>query len=117
MRSRVGATSSRAPVSAILAGRPIYRKGTRLVVCAVCGWPLGSPERHGDVVMTNLLGEEASRWRDLAAEPRVHLHLYGKREARDGRKMGHVTALGPTIEAARDIARTAASCIRFGASA
>lgn len=62
---------------------------------AVCGWPLGSPERHADVVMTNLLGAEADRWRDLAAEPRVHLHLYGKREARPGRKMGHFNRLTP----------------------
>ena len=62
---------------------------------AVCGWPLGSPERYGDVVMTNLLGEEASRWRELAAEPRVHVHLYGKRESRPGRKMGHFNRVTP----------------------
>jgi 5-(carboxyamino)imidazole ribonucleotide synthase len=62
---------------------------------AVCGWPLGSPERYADVVMTNLLGEEASRWRELAAEPRVHVHLYGKRESRPGRKMGHFNRVTP----------------------
>lgn len=62
---------------------------------AVCGWPLGTAERHSDVVMTNLLGEEASRWQELAGEPGLHLHLYGKREARPGRKMGHVNRLSP----------------------
>ena len=64
-------------------------------VRAVCGWPLGSPERHSDVVMTNILGDEINRWRELAAEPRVHLHLYGKRQARQGRKMGHFNRVTP----------------------
>lgn len=64
-------------------------------VRAICGWPLGTPERHSDVVMTNLLGNEAAGWRQLAAEPGLHLHLYGKREARPGRKMGHVNRLSP----------------------
>ncbi len=62
---------------------------------AVCGWPLGSPERYGDVVMTNLLGDDVHRWGELAAEPRVHIHLYGKREARPGRKMGHFNRVTP----------------------
>jgi 5-(carboxyamino)imidazole ribonucleotide synthase len=64
-------------------------------VRAVCGWPLGTPERHADVVMTNILGDEISHWRELAAEPRVHLHLYGKRQARQGRKMGHFNRVTP----------------------
>lgn len=64
-------------------------------VRAVCGWPLGSPERHADVVMTNLLGDEAALWRELAAEPGLRLHLYGKSEARPGRKMGHINRLAP----------------------
>ena len=56
---------------------------------AVAGWPLGdTTPRHG-VRMTNLLGDEAGKWRELAAT-RGRLHLYGKREARPGRKMGHV---------------------------
>ena len=63
---------------------------------AVCGWPLGSPERHADVVMTNILGDEINRWRELAARTRtVHLHLYGKAEARPGRKMGHFNRVTP----------------------
>jgi 5-(carboxyamino)imidazole ribonucleotide synthase len=62
---------------------------------AVCGWPLGSSERYADVVMNNLLGDEINRWAELAAEPGVHLHLYGKREARKGRKMGHFNRVTP----------------------
>lgn len=62
---------------------------------AISGWPLGSPERHSDVVMSNLLGDEASHWATLAAEPGTAIHLYGKTEARPGRKMGHVNRLTP----------------------
>lgn len=60
---------------------------------AVCGLPLGSSERHSDAVMKNLLGEDAARWQEILAEPAARLHLYGKAEARPGRKMGHVTKL------------------------
>jgi len=62
---------------------------------AVAGWPLGDPERHSDVVMTNLLGDDAGKWAELASEPRTAVHLYGKAEARPGRKMGHVNRLTP----------------------
>lgn len=62
---------------------------------AVAGWPLGPVERHSDVVMTNLIGEDAAAWAALAAEPGAALHLYGKDEARPGRKMGHVNRIGP----------------------
>ncbi|MDE2385193.1 MAG: 5-(carboxyamino)imidazole ribonucleotide synthase [Alphaproteobacteria bacterium] len=62
---------------------------------AVAGWPLGSTARHSDVVMTNLLGDEAANWQVLAAQPDVGLHLYGKAEARPGRKMGHFNKLRP----------------------
>ena len=60
---------------------------------AVAGWPLGSTRRHSDAEMVNLIGSEALDWYRLAAEPGVALHLYAKREARAGRKMGHVTRL------------------------
>ncbi len=60
---------------------------------AVVGWPLGTTDRHSDAQMSNLVGEEANDWRRLAAEPGVCLHLYGKSEARPGRKMGHFTRL------------------------
>ena len=62
---------------------------------AICGWPLGLPHRHSDVVMMNLLGDEAHNWAGLAAEPHAGLHLYGKVEARRGRKMGHINRLTP----------------------
>ena len=62
---------------------------------AVAGWPLGSAIRHSDAVMENLIGADALAWRDLAAETGCCLHLYGKHEARAGRKMGHVTRLTP----------------------
>jgi 5-(carboxyamino)imidazole ribonucleotide synthase len=45
--------------------------------------------------MTNLIGAEMERWRALAGEEGTALHLYGKAEARPGRKMGHVTRLYP----------------------
>lgn len=64
-------------------------------VRAICGWPLGETVRHSDAVMTNLIGADADKWRELAAEEGAALHLYGKTEAREGRKMGHVTRLYP----------------------
>jgi 5-(carboxyamino)imidazole ribonucleotide synthase len=64
-------------------------------VRAVCGWPLGSTRRHGRVEMRNLIGEDANAWAALLAEPGACLHLYGKHEARAGRKMGHVTRIFP----------------------
>ena len=63
-------------------------------VRAICGLPLGATERTAPrVEMANLIGDEADRWRDILADPAAHLHLYGKDEARAGRKMGHVTRL------------------------
>ena len=62
---------------------------------AVCGWPLGSPRRHGRAEMRNLIGTQIDAWRDLLAEPGACLHVYGKHEAREGRKMGHVTRIFP----------------------
>ena len=58
---------------------------------AVAGWPLGDPTRHADAVMENIIGAEIEAWESLAKSGA--LHLYGKREARLGRKMGHVTRL------------------------
>ncbi|NDF13075.1 MAG: 5-(carboxyamino)imidazole ribonucleotide synthase [Proteobacteria bacterium] len=58
---------------------------------AVCGLPLGSVRRHSDVVMKNLIGHDYNNWQDiLAKDPHAKVHLYGKREVREGRKMGHV---------------------------
>jgi len=60
---------------------------------AVAGLPLGDPARHGDCVMENLIGDDILRAPALLAEPGLMLHLYGKEEARPGRKMGHFTRL------------------------
>lgn len=61
-------------------------------VRAICGLPLGDTALTGaSVAMENLIGADADRWAELLAEPGTHLHLYGKGEARPGRKMGHVT--------------------------
>lgn len=62
---------------------------------AVIDWPLGTTDRHSDAEMINLIGAEVDAWRDLASEPDLCLHLYGKRDAREGRKMGHATRLLP----------------------
>jgi 5-(carboxyamino)imidazole ribonucleotide synthase len=64
------------------------------LVRAICGLPLGPVDlRAKQVVMTNLIGDEAQQWRTIVAEPGARLHLYGKRKARPGRKMGHVNRL------------------------
>jgi 5-(carboxyamino)imidazole ribonucleotide synthase len=62
-------------------------------VRAVCGLPLGSTERHSNAVMQNLIGDDVKGWSDVLDSPSHKLHLYGKAEARPGRKMGHVTRL------------------------
>ena len=58
----------------------------------VAGWPLGDAARHSDAVMENIIGAEAADWQKLAAGGGA-LHLYGKSEIREGRKMGHITKL------------------------
>jgi len=63
---------------------------------AIAGWPLGDGQRHLDVVMENLIGEDVLQARSLAAEPGTALHLYGKTDVKAGRKMGHVNRVtGP----------------------
>ena len=57
---------------------------------AITGWPLGDGARHSDVVMENLIGDDIARIPAIAREPHAAIHLYGKAEARPGRKMGHV---------------------------
>lgn len=73
-------------------------------VRAVCGLPLGSVRAHGPAAMANLLGdlwlEGRMDWRRVAAMDEVKIHLYGKAEPRRGRKMGHLTAVAETPEAA-----------------
>ena len=63
-------------------------------VRAICGLPLGSTALvTRGAVMDNLIGDAANAWPTILADPASHLHLYGKAEARAGRKMGHVTRL------------------------
>ena len=63
-------------------------------VRAICGLPLGDTGLVVPrVTMQNLVGDDVDRWCDILADPCAHLHLYGKDEARPGRKMGHVTRL------------------------
>ncbi len=82
---------------------------------AVCGVPLGDTEQLRPAAMANLLGdlwmEGEPEWTMALAFPEVKLHLYGKREARPGRKMGHLTALAGTTEAAARLALTARATI------
>ncbi|UJA19033.1 5-(carboxyamino)imidazole ribonucleotide synthase [Thermoleophilia bacterium SCSIO 60948] len=88
---------------------------------AVLGWPLGETTlRAPAAVMANVLGAPET---DLArglprvlAVPDAHPHLYGK-EVRAGRKIGHVTALGPTLDAAEDNARRCAAILETGGEA
>ena len=76
-------------------------------VRALCGLPLGETRLHAPTVMANLLGDlwfpEPGKiaepdWQQLFARPSVKLHLYGKREPRPGRKMGHLTAVGENLD-------------------
>ena len=62
---------------------------------AIAGWPLGPTTAHARVEMTNLLGDDIEQWKTLSAEPDLRLHLYGKAEARPGRKMAHVNRVKP----------------------
>ena len=84
-------------------------------VRAVCGLPLGDTSVIKPVVMVNILGDAwkptpagavtEPNWSMLLATPNAKLHLYGKREPRVGRKMGHFTVTGPTADAALEAAR------------
>ena len=77
-------------------------------VRAVCGLPLGSTQRLRQAAMVNLLGDvllpEDLNWGGVLSDPDLKLHLYGKREPRPGRKMGHLTVLADDVD---DAARRA----------
>jgi 5-(carboxyamino)imidazole ribonucleotide synthase len=87
-------------------------------VRAVCGLPLGSTEMLRPAAMANLLGDlwEAGEpdWAAALRFPEVKLHLYGKRAPRPGRKMGHLTALAATPEAARAAVLAARAALTAG---
>jgi len=73
-------------------------------VRTVCELPFGDTRLHTPVVMMNLLGDlwgsSQPIWNELLASPNTKLHLYGKHEARPGRKMGHFCTLNPDLNAA-----------------
>ena len=88
---------------------------------AILDLPLGVTDLVAPAaVMVNILGERDAPVEatprglpEALAVPGAHVHLYGKRRSRPGRKMGHVTALGPDIAAAEAIAARAAACVRL----
>jgi 5-(carboxyamino)imidazole ribonucleotide synthase len=100
-------------------------------VRAMTGMPLGDPRQHSPAVMLNILGDvwfpsgagEAKAqkgaapvtppWDQVAAMPAARLHLYGKEEAREGRKMGHVNFTAPTLDEARTAARDCARLLHI----
>ncbi len=87
-------------------------------VRAICGLPLGSTQLLRPAAMANLLGDVwadgTPNWAAALALPNVSLHLYGKAEARPGRKMGHLTALAETSEAAVKLVREARLALAGG---
>jgi 5-(carboxyamino)imidazole ribonucleotide synthase len=97
-----------------------------LQVRTMADLPLTQPRQHSPAVMLNLLGDlwfpkqlgsdpNSSQvepaWHEVLALPGTHLHLYGKREARVGRKMGHLNITAATPEAARQTALQAAAIL------
>ncbi len=92
-----------------------------LQVRAMCGLPLVAPRLHSPSVMLNLLGdlwfgadgrERTPPWAEVLALPGVHLHLYGKADARRGRKMGHLTVTAADAGSAHTVAQQA--CVLLG---
>jgi 5-(carboxyamino)imidazole ribonucleotide synthase len=87
-------------------------------VRVLCGLPLGDPSQHTPAVMVNLLGDIWSagepRWEAVLGHPGAHLHLYGKREARPGRKMGHVTVCEEPATRAIDVAMDIRTALGIG---
>jgi len=91
-----------------------------LQVRAMTGAPLIAPRLHSPCVMLNLLGDlwpagGEPDWAAVLALPGVHLHLYGKAEARPGRKMGHLTVTAATADQADSTARAVAACLGLAA--
>ena len=91
-----------------------------LQVRTLAGLPLVQPRQHSPAIMLNLLGdlwfregdqEQTPDWAGVLALPGTHLHLYGKLSARKGRKMGHLTITGASVEAVRATALQAAQLL------
>ncbi|MDQ3059193.1 MAG: 5-(carboxyamino)imidazole ribonucleotide synthase [Pseudomonadota bacterium] len=93
-----------------------------LQVHAMAGLPLPAPRQHSPAIMLNLLGDvwfdaqghkRTPDWLAVLALPGAHLHLYGKTDARPGRKMGHLTLTGVDVASVKATARQAAQILRL----
>ena len=90
---------------------------------AVMGWPLGSTAlRANGVAMVNVLGREeesgaVANYADVLRNPDLHMHIYGKKQSRSGRKMGHITVLAGSVEEAEKTALEAEAKLQFAGSA
>jgi 5-(carboxyamino)imidazole ribonucleotide synthase len=91
-----------------------------LQVRAMTSLPLPQPRQHSPAIMLNLLGDvwfdgnggrREPDWHSVLSLPGTHLHLYGKLDARAGRKMGHLTITGPDVASVKTVARRAAGLL------
>jgi 5-(carboxyamino)imidazole ribonucleotide synthase len=92
-----------------------------LQVRTLCGLPLTQPRQHSPAIMLNILGDvwfpngasqaQTPPWDQILALPGAHLHLYGKKDAKKGRKMGHLTLTGATVEAVKATTAKAAAIL------
>jgi 5-(carboxyamino)imidazole ribonucleotide synthase len=89
-----------------------------LQVRTLAGLPLTAPRQHSPAIMLNLLGDvwpaggsQSPLWHKLLALPGTHLHLYGKRDAKPGRKMGHLNITGATVAQVQATAAQAAKLL------
>jgi 5-(carboxyamino)imidazole ribonucleotide synthase len=92
-----------------------------LQVRTLCGLPLTQPRQHSPSIMLNILGDvwfpngstesQTPPWDQILALPGAHLHLYGKKDAKRGRKMGHLTLTGATVEAVKATTAKAAQIL------
>ena len=92
-----------------------------LQVRTLCQLPLTQPRQHSPAIMLNILGDvwfagnsvtaQTPPWDQILALPGAHLHLYGKKDAKKGRKMGHLTITGATVEAVKATTAQAAQIL------
>ena len=92
-----------------------------LQVRTLCGLPLTQPRQHSPAIMLNILGDvwfagnsataQTPPWDQILALPGAHLHLYGKKDAKKGRKMGHLTITGANVEAVQATTAKAAAIL------
>ena len=92
-----------------------------LQVRTMCQLPLTQPSQHSPAIMLNILGDvwfagnsataQTPPWDQVLALPGAHLHLYGKKDAKKGRKMGHLTITGATVEAVQTTTAKAAQIL------